>query len=143
MCTFHFLNFNNAVSPIKATITADGLDSGYVLLEETSVYFNAQNLAPFATEPPAFVSIYNIGNDIIVVKFDKKIVSIDAQTGFGVSGYEPEYSPDGDLVVAEYTTGTIEMLPVQILHQDDLSSGEFYQTRISGDGGIALAPDLG
>ena len=55
-----FTNFNNAQNPITATALAGNLWNGLTLIEETSVEFNAQNLVPFATEPPVVISIENI-----------------------------------------------------------------------------------
>ena len=112
--TVMFNNFNNASSPILATALSGNLWNGLTYLEETAVSFNATNLVPFATDPPIPLSVRNVGNQVIVIDFDKPIVSINSQEGFVISANEPNTSPQGELSVTNYildeaTTETIEL----------------------------------
>jgi hypothetical protein len=121
--TVTFNNFNNAANPITAKVLAGNLSNGYVDLEETEVAFNAENLVPFASDPPVPVGIWNLDNQRILIEFDKPVVDITSQEGFEITGYEPDMSPEGELIETEYVVDAIEMADPERLADFDFSLG--------------------
>jgi len=105
--TVTFTDFNNAGNDVTAVALAGNLWNGLTMLTETSVEFTATELVPTFIPAPVPVSIWNIDNKNIIVKFDLPIASINSQSGFAVSGYEPSMSPEGALIATNYVNNLI------------------------------------
>lgn len=109
--TVAFTDFNNAVNPVTATALAGNLWNGLTMLSETSKTFEAAGLVPTFVPAPVPINAYSKDAQTIIVDFDMPIISIDSQSGFTVSGFEPSWSPEGNLVATNYEISLIDLTP--------------------------------
>lgn len=138
--TVTFTDLNNAGNDITATALASDLWNGYVMLTETSNVFTATGLIPTEVPAPQVVSITNTDAQTIIIEFDLPITSINSQSGFDVSGYEPQFSPDGELISTDYVVSSIMFSPdYESSQTTDLSNATLTDTVYSS--GIILAEE--
>jgi hypothetical protein len=130
--TVTFNDFNNAGETPTVRVLSGGLSNGYVAVTESYKVFTSTNLVASYVPSPVILGIENMDARTIILTFDMDIEDIASQSGFSITGYEPLYSPEGELLETEYTVESVDYAdPLSVGAYIDLESGTLTDLGVS------------